>query len=180
MESESKQCKNYNELFTGEEIKKIGERLHELTKTAEEFIYTAGYEGLVECNERIMLNVLLDYYADIKRLKDFHGIEFVRTEKITAYTVSWIVHRKPLQFIKYPEIEKDIFVNERFAAYLLLNECIWSNEDEYISSENLPKLEEYTNLLLYYLKYRECNPQVLEIAIESFKLGKLVKHVQQS
>ena len=41
-------------------------------------------------------------------------------EKITAYTVSWIIRRKPLQFFKYPEKEKDIFVNERFAAYLII------------------------------------------------------------
>ena len=36
-------------------------------------------------------------------------------------------------------------------------------------------LDEYIDLLLYYLKYRECNPQVLELMIESFKMGTLVE-----
>ena len=63
------------------------------------YIQEAGYGEHVVCNERIMLNVLLDYFADIFRLKDFHGIENTRTEKIFAYTAAWIVKRKPLQFI---------------------------------------------------------------------------------
>ena len=51
------------------------------------YIREARYEKHVACNERIMLNVLLDYYADIFRLKEFHDIQYVRTEKIFAYTV---------------------------------------------------------------------------------------------
>lgn len=47
-----------------------------------------------------MMNVLIDYYSDIYRLKEFHDIELVRTEKIIAYTVAWIIKRKPLQFGK--------------------------------------------------------------------------------
>ena len=96
-------------------------------------------------------------------------------EKITAYTVSWIIRRKPLQFFKYPEKEKDIFVNERFAAYLIINECLSDDERKYIPEQYQKKFIEYTDLLLYYLKYRECNPQVLELAIESFKMGMIVE-----
>lgn len=70
-----------------------------------------------------MLNVLLDYFMDIFRLRDFHNIEKARTEKILSYMVSWIVRRKSLQYIHYTNDEKDIFVNERFGVYLLLNEA---------------------------------------------------------
>ena len=127
------------------------------------------------CNERIMLNVLLDYYADIFRLKEFHDIQYVRTEKIFAYTAAWIVKRTPQQFIHDTDEEKDIFVNERFAVFLLLNECLLCGEKRFVAKENKQKLDEYIDLLLYYLKYRECNPQVLELAIESFKMGTLVE-----
>ena len=85
------------------------------------YIREARYEKHVACNERIMLNVLLDYYADIFRLKEFHDIQYVRTEKIFAYIAAWIVKRKPLQFIHDTDEEKDVFVNERFAVFLLLN-----------------------------------------------------------
>lgn len=46
---------------------------------------------------------------------------------------------------------------------------------KFVSPENKQKLDEYIDLLLYYMKYRECNPQVLELAIESFKMGTLVE-----
>lgn len=161
-----------------EMLNKIGEdqfknRFEELKNSATEFLEIAGYKDTVMCNERILLSVLLDYYSDIYRLKDFHNIELIREEKIFAYTVAWIVRRKPLQFTHNTDLEKDIYVNERFAAYLIVNECLCCGGKR-ISPENINKLDDYTDLLLYYFKYRECNPQVLELAIESFKLGTLV------
>lgn len=155
---------------------KFKERLNEMIHSAETYIQEAGYRNHVVCNERIMLNVLLDYFADIFRLKEFHGIDHVRTEKIFAYTSAWIVKRKPLQFIHDTDDERDIFVNERFACFLLLNECLLCGEKKFVSPENQEKLDEYIDLLLYYLKYRECNPQVLELMIESFKMGSLLEY----
>lgn len=167
---------NYNDYFKDDDSKKkFQARFEQWLQTADDFIKAAGYEENVVCNERIMMQVLLDYYADIRRLKDFHDIEKVRTEKVIAYTVSWIIKRKPLQFIRYSEEEKDIFVNERFAVYLTINECMLKGNKKYVSPENSKKMKEYISLLLYYFKYRECNPQVVELAIESFKMGTLVE-----
>lgn len=167
--------RDYNYILDKVGEQKFRERLDELIDLADEYIQEAGYGEHVACNERIMLNVLLDYYADIFRLKDFHGIKYVRTEKIFAYTSAWIVKRKPLQFMHDTDEEKDIFVNERFAVFLLINECLFCGEKKFVSPENKQKLDEYIDLLLYYMKYRECNPQVLELAIESFKMGTLVE-----
>lgn len=108
-------------------------------------------------------------------MKEFHKIKNVRTEKIFAYLIAWILRRKPLQFIHYTEIEKDIYVNERFAVYILINECIPFESGKYVAPEDENKLDAYIDLLLYYFKYRECNPQAIELAIESFKMGILVK-----
>lgn len=156
-----------------ENEKKIRERFVELKRTAEDFIKTSGFDGVVMCNERILMQVILDYFSDIERLKNFHGIERTRTEKIFAYTIGWIVRRKPLQYTCDTDLEKDIYVNERFAAFLMLNHCLCCGE-EVIGVENKKELDEYIDLILYYFKYRECNPQVIELAIESFKLGTLV------
>ena len=101
---------NYNKYIdTPEKKKKFETRLNELIKTANEFIEEAGYSDNVECNERIMLNVILDYYADIDRLKQFHDVDLARPTKMVAYTVAWIVRRKPLQFINYSDV---VFVEE--------------------------------------------------------------------
>ena len=175
MESYQNTNKDYRYIVDRVGEKKFKERLDELIHSANQYIVEAGYDKCVACNERIMLNVLLDYLADIFRLKEFHGIENTRTEKIFAYTAAWIVKRKPLQFIHDTDEEKDIFVNERFAVFLIFNECLLCGEKCFVSQENKKKLDEYINSLLYYLKYRECNPQVLELAIESFKMGTLVE-----
>jgi len=153
---------------------KFKTRFEELKNTADRFISEAGYQESVVCNERILLHVLLDYYSDVFRLKEFHDIKKIRTEKIFAYKIAWIIKRKPLQFICYSENEIDMFVNERFAQFLLINECLLSGEKKYVSAENQDKLDAYLELVLYYFKYRTCNPQVIELMIESFKMGTLV------
>ena len=56
----------------------------------------------------------------------------------------------------------------------MINECLLGGSKKFVSQESKNKLDEYINLLLYYFKYRECNPQVVELASESFKMGTYV------
>ena len=139
-----------------------------------EFIEMGGFSETSYCNERILMQVILDYFMDVMRLKEFHSIERIRTEKLFAYTISWIVRRKPIQFRDYSEEERDIFINERFAAYLLINECLMCGTKHFVQEAYAEKLVEYTEMLLYYFKYRQCDPKTLELLIESFKMGGLV------
>lgn len=162
-----------------EMVERIGEnRLHEkfveLRASINHFIEEAGYAETAECNDRILMNLLLDYFADISRNKNFHEVEWTRTEKSFAYLIYWIVRRKPIQFTRYSEEERDIYVNERLAAFLMLNECLLCGERRVVGTENQEKLDEYINLLFYYFKYRDYSPQAIELAISSFKIGTLV------
>ena len=165
---------NYRELIDEVGVDKFRERFEELQKTAMEFIEIAGFSDVAYCNERILMQVILDYFMDVMRLKEFHSIERIRTEKLFAYTISWIVKRKPIQFREYSDQERDIFVNERFAAYLLINECLMCGSKHFVKEAYAEKLVEYTEMLLYYFKYRQCDPKTLELLIESFKMGGLV------
>lgn len=166
--------RDYTEL-----LQKIGEekfraRLSELLLEIRDFLKEANFPESVRCNERILYHVLLDYYADIYRLKDFHGIDYTKSDKINAYLIYWIVKRKPIQFEEYAEQEKDIFVNERFACYLLINECLILPEDSNtkLDKDELQNFDNYIEYLLYYFKYRQVNAQVIELLIESFKMGR--------
>lgn len=164
---------HYSDTINEIGIEEFKSRFNEIKKSAESFIKAAGFEKAVYCNERILSQMLLDYYSDIERLKEFHDIKRIRTEKIFAYTISWLIRRKPLQYRDNFIEEKDIFVNERFAAYMLLNECMCSGK-QFVPSDCQKKLDEYINLLLYHFKYRECNPKTIELAISSFKMGTCV------
>ena len=99
------EMENYRELIDEVGVDKFRERFEELQKTAMEFIEMAGFSETAYCNERILMQVILDYFMDVMRLKEFHSIERIRTEKLFAYTISWIVRRKPIQFRDYSEEE---------------------------------------------------------------------------
>lgn len=157
-------------------IRKVGESKFEefmrfLQDQAEQFISEASYAESVVCNDRILMHVMLDYYSDIDRLMSFHNIEYIRTNKVFAYTAYWILRRKPLQFVNQDIEERDIFVNERFALFLVINECLLEGVDYALDDESKVKFDEYIDFLLYYFKYRECSPQALELLIETFKMG---------
>lgn len=83
------EMENYRELIDEVGVDKFRERFEELQKTAMEFIEMAGFSETSYCNERILMQVILDYFMDVMRLKEFHSIERIRTEKLFAYTISW-------------------------------------------------------------------------------------------
>lgn len=164
--------RDYSELIQKVGKQNFNNRLKEVRKTIDVFLSQAEYPDWVECNNRILYHALLDYYSDIVRLKDFHLIERAKTDKVIAYLIFWILRRKPIQLKQDSEDEKDIFVNERFACTMLLSECLLEKMDDVRLTEELErKLEKYIDLLLYYFKYRQYNPQVIELLIESFKMG---------
>ena len=51
----------------------------------------------------------MDYFADIQRLKDFHGIELANKNKIVAYEAHWILRRKPIQIVKERSNDADVW-----------------------------------------------------------------------
>ena len=69
------EMENYRELIDEVGVDKFRERFEELQKTAMEFIEMAGFSETAYCNERILMQVILDYFMDVMRLKEFHSIE---------------------------------------------------------------------------------------------------------
>ena len=167
---------NYQQLLEDIGQENFDSRFDELLKQINAFLDEGKYDKTIVCNERILYHVLLDYYVDISRLKEFHEIKHTKTDKKIAYLIYWLDRRKPIQITQFLSDEKDIFVNERFCCFLLLNECLIS-ESEHINTklndENMKVFEKYIDMLLYYFKYRHLDAQMLELVIESFKAGRL-------
>lgn len=86
-----------------------------------------------------------------------------------------ILRRKPIQIDNSVEKDKDIFINERFVCYMILYECLQQKQKKTESLRldelSAEKYDKYIDLLLYFLKYREYNAQMLELLIETFKAG---------
>ena len=160
-----------NDSFTDDYIKNSGILIHRL---AEEFYEENDLGGKVYFNDEIFQHCLIDILVDIARLKHFHDIKKPNYTKFAAYTASWVLRRKPFQLLEGCE-EKYIYVNECFAFTILLEaaECYDKKTGYCIEDEDV--LIKGSEQLLYHLKYRNTNPQTLELFLVGMENGKKIR-----
>lgn len=160
-----------NESFSDDYINNAGLLIHKL---AEKFYQDNKLEGIVYFNDNIFEHCLIDILVDIARLKHFHDISLVNYTKFIAYTASWCLKRKPFQLIEGCD-EKYLYINEKFALSLLLQAsgCYDGNSNYY--SENQKELIDAIGQMFYHLKYRNTNPQTLELFLIGIETGKKIQ-----
>lgn len=163
---------DYSEILADFGKEKIEKRYEALYEYLNAFINRHKYEGKVVIAESVLNQAVVDYFADVHRLKNFHHIEAINYLKIHAYTAYWMLRRKPLQIIEDdPEDIDRAFVNEKFVASYLLQYLRGENTNVIIlESERLPYFEFVKNLE-YYLRYRTVTPQMLETMLEAYRAG---------
>ena len=153
----------------GEE--KLKGRYYYLIGTAEKFIQNTKIDPYVNINKRLLKELVIDYFSDIDRLKDFHEIDKVEPCKIAGYTGYWIVKRKPLYlsdnasrevFKKYPLL---LDVNEWFALSSMIG-IVYDTKQRHVET-NLKKWREFTQNLHYFLTYRIVSPQALDLMMSA-------------
>lgn len=151
----------------------IEDRRNYLEKRVYKFIEKMGFEDCVMVNQVLVDMTVIDYFADIARIKGFQEIERVNKNKITAYTAYWWLRRKPIQVIVTPEVYDDelTFVNEKFVTSLLLKDFF---DAEIQDIENSKEYKGYMELLFYYMKYRPLSPQALELMLATADVGKML------
>lgn len=156
------------ESFTDEYIRNAGILIHKL---AEQFYEGNNLSGKIYFNDDIFNHCLIDILVDLARLKHFHDISRVNYVKFIAYTASWCLKRKPFQIIEGCEAEY-IYVNERFALTLLLEAggCYDENVNYYAEEQEV--LVKCIRQIYYHLKYRNTNPQTLELFLLGVENGK--------
>jgi len=155
--------------FTEKEIK---DRFLVIYNGAREYIQQAGISECTAVNEFIIDEILLDYYADIDRLKDFHNIELAEPKKVAAYTSYWIQKRKPIQLIKNPDEEtlrkypQINWINENFAISILFSMAFDMAKPPLVPAGILIRLTEFQKSLRYYFTFRHVNAQMLELLLK--------------
>ncbi len=163
----------------------IKSRYDHLEKRANQFIQNSGYAGRVIINHSMLNIMIIDYFADIDRLKDFHSIGRANKNKITAYTIYWWMRRKPLQVVVDPSNsvetaavnEKLVYVNEEFATSLIIKDILQIDKKTIKKSEIITK---YVQHAFYYLKYRLLDPQGIEWLLATADVGIEIGKLQQS
>lgn len=147
---------------------KLKERYELLATAYGEFIAAEKLEGKVQLNGILLSYAITDYFSDIVRIKGFHGIKLVNEIKIAAYENSWLLHRKPLQLI---DLKADCaFCNEQF-VFLRLMALLTGGDEAKLAACNTPAMRPFLESLFYFLKFRRCEAQTLELALQAFIAG---------
>lgn len=163
---------DYSELIESFGEDKIKNRYSTLYKYMDAFIKRNKYEDVVIIADSVLNQCIIDYFADIYRLKEFHKIEFINYVKIHAYTAYWLLRRKPLQIVKDDIEDVNLaFINEKFVASYLIQFLRGEHENVIIMEEDRPKYMEFVRNLEYCLRYRVVTPQMLETMIEAYQAG---------
>jgi len=165
--------------------KKVEKRWNTLYTEMNDFLEKFGFSSVASVNKILLSNALLDYFQDIKRLKDFHGIEKVNSQKVIAYTAFWLLQRKPIQIVnpqseeEQPNIRELATLNERFILQYIFNYFGERERKSHIFLRENIGLKNYSDMMLYYLLYRVRDPHSLEMIIASFHAGQIYERIDE-
>ena len=166
---------SYEEIIREFTDQEIASRYANIYQEMKNFCSAYSLDDKLSIDEVALTHAILDYYTDISRLKKLHNIKNVNEIKVSAYENFWLLRRHPIQIISNPDNEeKIVFANEKFVfsriSQFLMREHI--NDD--ISSEYRQSVISFFDMLYYYLKYRSCSAQMLEMFLISFQAGEIV------
>nr|WP_305136561.1 hypothetical protein [uncultured Schaedlerella sp.] len=164
----------YDELITlvGHEV--IESRIQQVSQEMLDFLTFNKLNEIAYLHEMALTHAIMDYFSDIQRLKDYHHIEHVNEIKIKAYETFWLLKRKPLQLKGQIEDDKFLYVNEKFLLTRLTSFMLGDDINKPIVGENSTMFKNFLDTLYYYLKFRKCDAQSMELMLLAFKAGQLV------
>ena len=147
----------------------VPRRYRELMKRMQSLLESGGFAPKAVINEDLLGKVILDYFEDVDRLKEFNEIEKICPAKICAYETYWLLRWKPIQIQSEETSAQLLYINEIICAIMMMSKM--SQEAGTKLKEGDPEVKRFFNLLLYNMKYREFTQKTLELAIESFLFG---------
>lgn len=150
---------------------KISSRYDWLNKLLTDYISKKGYQDKVIISEDILKHVIVDYFVDIDRLKEFQDIELVHPSKIYAYLSFWLLRHKVLQLIVPTEAADLAFVNEEFVCYFIRSYLFSEPENVAILDNKKECVDNFISTLLYHFQYRDYSAKNIELVILAFQAG---------
>ena len=154
---------------------KIVSRYQWIYDLMEDYINAEELQEKVYISEDILNHVIIDYFVDTYRLKDFQDIKYTHDSKIYAYMIYWLLRHKPLQ-IKREDAEELVFVNEKFAAEILYAYLFKEPNNVSILNSQKESMENFTETLFYFFKYRDYSAKNIEMIILAFLAGRAYQY----
>jgi len=129
-------------------------------------------------NEEYLRLAVLDYFTDIYRLKPFHNIKHINTQKEYGYSMYWLIRRRPVQANTQTKKnnlpEKFLYINERVVVniftFKMLNEMGYASNNDLNTAQREP-FGKMMREFYYNLQFRPFTQQTLELAVDAFYNG---------
>lgn len=163
---------DYRYLFKKFGKEKIASRFAYVNNVLDIFIKQRKYEGRVVVSQNLVEHIVIDYFVDIDRLKEFQGIELVSEVKIYAYLSYWIIRHKPLQIVASDGQDDLVFINEELASDFLTSFLLDKPACIPILEESQQDIDEFKKTLEYHLAYRNYTAQNIELMLLAFQAGR--------
>lgn len=152
--------------FTAETIERRFKAIYDFISA---YIESNDLQDKVTISLDLLNNVVLDYFSDIYRIKEFQDIELTNLPKIYAYTSYWLLRRKVIQLKIEDSNDRLSFVNEEMVATYIFSFLTETNV--FIVDSQQDKFTEFQKNLLYTFIYRTYSPQTIESLIYAFQAG---------
>jgi hypothetical protein len=157
----------------------FAERYTTMFKMLQALLKNYGLDTFCSVNPRLLQDAVMDYFADIARIKDFHPIIHVQRNKIYAYEAYWLLRNNVIQLDGDEEIPDEfLHINEVIISHLfvwLLAKQVHESFSADIQIDNLKdKLENsdfmsgWRDKLEYDFLFRPYTAQTLLLTFDTF------------
>lgn len=153
---------------------KFAARFEALLADMEAFVKALECQDKAKVNSLILAYALVDYFEDIRRLKDFHILEHINAYKVVSYISFWILRRRPIQLLVSND-KSLIDINEKFVLVYIL-EFLSTVEGKDLLNSDIDSIQGYIDSLFYYLKYRCDSATSLEMMLLAFQAGQVYEN----
>lgn len=164
----------YDELLESVGTEVIKNRIKYISQEMSDFLVVNHLDKVAYIHEMSLTHAIMDYFSDIQRLKDYQDIQHINEIKIKAYETFWLLKRKPIQLREQLDDDRLLYVNEKFLLSRLTSFMLGKDINMPIVGEKEISFKNYLNTLYYYLKFRRCDAQSIELMLLAFNAGKTV------
>jgi len=164
---------NYMDLIEDCTEDTVKSRIDQLYTEMKTFITTYEFDEFVRIDLPALTHAVMDYFSDIRRLKIYQKIEHANQAKIKAYETFWLLKRHPLNVIKDVDNDQFAFINEKFLMMRLSCYLMGDKITKSIVDDQRETFNNFLEILLYHLKFRDCSPHALELMLLAFEAGKI-------
>lgn len=154
---------------------KIQGRCNWLKELISSFIEQNDLTNYVCVSDSILFHVIIDYFADVQRLKKFQHIKTTNHIKVFSYISYWVLRHKPIQ-IRSEIDENNVFINEKFVSELIRSFLFDNPDNVSILKQDEDSINNFLDTMLYFFKYRHVTPQFIELMLISFNAGRGYQH----